>query len=48
MFNVGDDQDFNYCLITKTEVGKNAEAQVGNRCYLVVNRPLVSRRTPSS
>ena len=47
MFNVGDDHGFNYRLITKIEVG-NAEAHVGNRCYLVVNRPLVSRRTQSS
>ena len=26
----------------------NAEASVGNRCYLVLPRSLVSRRTPST
>ena len=47
MFNVGDDHGYNYCLITKIEVG-NAEAPVGDRQYLVSDRSLVSRRTPSS
>ena len=47
MFNVGVDQDFNYFLITKIEVG-NAEAPVGDRQYLVSDCSLVSRRTPSS
>ena len=50
MFNGGDDHGFNYKLLNKM-LGidiTNAEASVGNRCYLVLPRSLVSRRTPST